>query len=154
MKYFFSVLVFSSLLLIACNRKAIPDGNTVSAKNQTDKKGKAGAGETTDPSQKKDEVVADPDAEKGKDPVNEPVPTSLPAIPPPSTKPATGEKPSETEMGKVIYNTRCNKCHGSKNVGNYTMAKWESILKTMVPNAKLSGEEESLLIAYIRANAK
>jgi hypothetical protein len=43
------------------------------------------------------------------------------------------------EMGKTDYTSRCNKYHAAKKVNHYTIAQWESILKTMVSNAKLSG---------------
>lgn len=63
-------------------------------------------------------------------------------------------KPSDEESGKNIYTTKCTNCHAAKAAGTYTMNQWESILKRMIPKAKLTGDEESQLVAYIRANSK
>lgn len=133
--------------VIACTRKVAPDsGASVTKQAETGKKEKA------EPGQKTEETVYDPDSEKGKPPTSE-QPAVPPSLPPPNA-PKGPEKPSDEEMGRSVYTSNCTKCHAAKNVKNYTFAKWESILKTMVPNAKLTAEEESYLVAYIRANAK
>ena len=71
--------------------------------------------------------------------------TNLPALP---------EKASDEDMGSAIYSAKCTKCHAAKTVSNYTMRQWDSILKSMVPNAKLSNEEAEQVTAYIRSRAK
>lgn len=68
--------------------------------------------------------------------------------------PADPEKPSEEETGKVVYAGKCGRCHALKNVSSYTFTQWGGILKTMIPNAKLSADEESQVVAYIKAHAK
>ena len=70
------------------------------------------------------------------------------------TSPATSQKPSDDVSGRTVYAAKCSKCHGLKEVSAYTYNQWESILKTMVPRAKLSSDEESQVLAFIRANAK
>lgn len=106
--------------------------------------------------QKKDEPVEDPDKEKGKPPTSEPSSTPAPTAPtaPAPNMPKGPEKPSDEEMGKSLYSSKCGSCHATKNVRNYTFSQWEPILKRMIPNAKLTAEEESYVVAYIRANAK
>lgn len=145
------IIVLSVLLtvaLLACTRKVAPDsGATRMRQTETAKK----EGEEVQ-QKKEDEPAYDPDSEKGKPPTSEP-PVNPPTLPPPST-PKEPEKASDEETGRTIYNSKCKQCHAAKNVSRYTLAQWESILKTMVPNAKLSAEEEYFLLAYIRANAK
>lgn len=147
-------LVFLLTGIVAgCSKKVVPDSNKTAKTAKMSDEGKEKQG---DPSQKTEEHVEDPDLEKGKPSSNEPapVPPTNPQPPPPTNMPKGPEKSSSEDMGKAIYNTKCNKCHGSKNVKNYTFNQWESILKTMVPNAKLSGEEEGYVVAYIRANSR
>lgn len=135
------------MFFMACTRKVAPGSEaTVTKQAETGKKDQAEAG------QKTEETVYDPDSEKGKPPTSE-QPALPPTFPPPEAPKGPG-KPSDVEMGRSIYTVKCSNCHAAKNVKNYTFNKWESILKTMVPNAKLSSEEESYLVAYIRANAK
>ena len=142
-----TIAVLLTLSVLACTRKVAPDSGATGTKQaETGKKDPAEAG------QKTEEPVFDPDSEKGKPPTSE-QPAVPPSLPPPDA-PKGPEKPSDESMGRSIYSSNCTKCHAAKNVKNYTFARWESILKTMVPNAKLSSEEESYLVAYIRANAK
>lgn len=61
---------------------------------------------------------------------------------------------TETENGRIIFTTKCTKCHEMKKTGNYTIVQWDNILRSMVPKAKLSADEEKQVTAYIKANAK
>jgi mono/diheme cytochrome c family protein len=56
--------------------------------------------------------------------------------------------------GKTIYTNRCGRCHGLKNTENYTQQRWENILKSMIPKAKLNDEEAKQVTAYVMANSK
>jgi cytochrome c5 len=56
--------------------------------------------------------------------------------------------------GKTIYVNRCARCHGLKNTENYTQQRWENILKTMIPKARLNDDEAKRVTAYVMANAK
>lgn len=69
-------------------------------------------------------------------------------------KASVAQKPSDEEAGQKLYNSKCTKCHGAKNISAYTVNQWESILKSMVPKAKLSADEETAVTNYIRAHAK
>lgn len=143
----FSIMVLLTLVVVACTRKVAPDSGASGTK-QTETTKKDGE----EVPQKTEEPVYDPDSEKGKPPTSEP-PVTPPNVPPPSA-PKAPEKGSEVDLGKSVYASKCNKCHAAKNVSRYTLVQWETILKVMVPNAKLTAEEESYLYAYIKANAK
>ncbi len=93
------------------------------------------------------------EAEKTTEPTK-PVESSIPALPPAKPMSSLPNKPSEEESGKNVYSTKCGTCHALKNTGNYTFNQWEVILKKMVPNAKLSADEESQVVAYIKGNSK
>ncbi len=58
------------------------------------------------------------------------------------------------EQGKSVYAVKCSRCHVLRVTGNYTMDQWDNILKKMIPNAKLTAEEEKRVVAYIRSEAK
>jgi len=58
------------------------------------------------------------------------------------------------EAGKTVYSTKCTKCHPAKTVENYDVARWEGILKAMIPKAKLDETESAQVTAYVNANAK
>ena len=57
-------------------------------------------------------------------------------------------------VGKTVYTTRCNRCHGLKNTENYTEQQWTGILKNMIPKARLNEDESKQVTAYVMANAK
>lgn len=71
-----------------------------------------------------------------------------------ASSPTVPNKPSEAEAGITVYNGKCTKCHAPKPVSNYTYSQWEGIMKKMVPNARLTADEETLVMAYVKANAK
>lgn len=57
-------------------------------------------------------------------------------------------------VGKTVYTTRCNRCHGLKNTENFTQQQWDNILKSMIPKARLNDDEAKQVTAYVMANAK
>ena len=67
-----------------------------------------------------------------------------------------GPKYSKADLsaGQVIYETNCVKCHKAKPVENYTPEKWTTILKAMVPKAKLDSVQAMQVTAYVNKNAK
>jgi mono/diheme cytochrome c family protein len=74
-----------------------------------------------------------------------------------SNKTSTETKTSNAELtsaGQTLYTNRCGRCHGLKNTENYTQQRWENILKTMIPKARLNDEEAKQVTAYVLANAK
>jgi hypothetical protein len=83
------------------------------------------------------------------------------AVPAASTPPVTVDTtamaaadPAMLEAGKVIFNTKCAKCHPAKVVENYTVEKWVGILQAMIPKAKLDETESAQVTAFVNANAK
>ena len=56
--------------------------------------------------------------------------------------------------GKAIYETKCTRCHGMKPTTFYTADRWNGILKSMVPKARLTETETQEVTAFVRANAK
>ncbi|MGQ0737836.1 MAG: hypothetical protein ACT4OJ_02145 [Bacteroidota bacterium] len=121
-----------TLIVAACTKKALPpeayDVRPVDKKTAAEKP----ATDASKPAEEKAETTAQP----------------------PPKDPAAPNKPSEEETGKAVYASKCTKCHAAKNVGNYSFNQWELILKKMVPNAKLSADEENQVVAYIRAHSK
>ena len=150
MKRIIAAFVFISILLIACTKKAVPSGSRRSsepgeARNKTTQPGDGSPVNTVHP---EDLASADTKTASKDNSSTGTKPNELP------TGPNAPNKPDAEELGKSIYSSKCNKCHGAKNVKNYNLTQWEGILKSMVPNAKLSTEEENYLLAYIKANAK
>jgi mono/diheme cytochrome c family protein len=70
---------------------------------------------------------------------------------------ATGSRATASatiEAGHTVYTSKCGRCHGLKDPANYTAERWEPILKSMAPKARLSDEETAQVRAYVQANAK
>lgn len=75
--------------------------------------------------------------------------------PPKSAKPAvTGTTPEMLEAGKKIYGGKCVRCHDLKEPDVYDASKWETILKSMIPKARLNEQQAGELKAYVMSNAK
>lgn len=71
-----------------------------------------------------------------------------------TSAPAPAPDPAMVEAGKTVFNTKCTKCHAAKVVDNYTVDKWNSILKSMIPKAKLDDTEAAQVTAFVTAGAK
>ncbi|MBL1410594.1 c-type cytochrome [Sphingobacterium faecale] len=56
--------------------------------------------------------------------------------------------------GNAIFKNSCGSCHKLKQPETQTAEKWNSIIKRMIPKAKLSDEEGKLVRAYVIANSK
>lgn len=85
--------------------------------------------------------------------------TEQPPAPPPTPPPPGVEmRPAFTEAevaaGKIVYETKCTRCHAAKPVDSYTTQRWPGILKSMVPRSKLDSVETRQLTAYVMTNAK
>jgi|SRR6185369_555788 len=79
-----------------------------------------------------------------------PIINNTPAVS--STTVATDE--TTISLGKTVFESRCGRCHGLKNVGDYTEQRWDGILRTMAPRARLTEAETQQVAAYLKANAK
>lgn len=53
------------------------------------------------------------------------------------------------EEGRVIYTTKCNTCHGLKNIPNRSESSWKHEIDDMSPKAKLTAKEKELMTQYI-----
>lgn len=51
--------------------------------------------------------------------------------------------------GKLIFDTKCQKCHATENAKDYTTEQWAHILPEMSKKARLSTEEDANITAYI-----
>ncbi|HYG15382.1 MAG TPA: hypothetical protein VEC12_06470 [Bacteroidia bacterium] len=56
---------------------------------------------------------------------------------------------NELQNGHTIYTTKCNKCHGLKNIMKLTESHWDHEIDEMAPKAKLTAEEKETLKKYI-----
>lgn len=131
MKKIVSFSIIVTFILIACAKKVVPTTTSATTSSKTT------ATTKTNEVSKPVEMAQPVEHKEAKE-----------------EKSAVPQKVSDEETGKVVFNTKCSKCHAPKNVSSYTFTKWEGILKTMIPNAKLSGDEENQLVAYIKANSK
>ena len=59
----------------------------------------------------------------------------------------------DLSAGERLYATRCARCHDLPKPSKYTMERWEPILSTMIPRARLSGVEAANVRAYVKANS-
>jgi len=81
--------------------------------------------------------------------------TSTEITPAETSKSNTGTvEVSSIAAGKTIYETKCARCHGLKPISDYTSERWDRILKSMVPKAKLTETETRQVTAYVKFNAK
>jgi len=71
--------------------------------------------------------------------------SGLPAMEPANTEAASIEALS----GLRIYESKCGGCHELKNVRAFTRQRWRTVLPDMMAKAKLKGEEQQRLIAFI-----
>lgn len=133
----FVVLVVT--MAVACTKKMAPSGTPVTQKTTDNLPQK--------PDEETDTRAADEAKEKGK--TYEPVPGNT------DTKPANApEKKDDIMEGRLIFTSKCSKCHATKEVSAYSASKWQSILKQMVPKAGLNATEEAQLRAFISLNTK
>jgi len=146
MKKIICIAMAGALIVSACNKKSVPSTS-----------GTSGSSSSTSSTSSKEEskstsvVTTKTDAQNQADLEAKRKEEQRQAE---QAKAAAPEKPSDEVSGQNIYTTKCAKCHGAKPVGNWTFNQWEGILKSMVPKAKLNADEESQLIAYIKAHAK
>lgn len=86
---------------------------------------------------------------------------AVPTVADRTEHPAAPAKPAEPivsaadlEAGKVVYTTKCSRCHATKPLENWTAEGWQPILKSMIPKAKLDSVQSAQVTAYVKANAK
>jgi cytochrome c5 len=56
---------------------------------------------------------------------------------------------ADLNNGEVLYTKSCNRCHGYKNPQSRSAEKWNRIIPKMSKKAKLSNDEELLLLKFV-----
>ena len=79
--------------------------------------------------------------------------TNFPDAPKSSQLPVDNS-PESIAAGKIIFETKCTGCHELKDTKIYSADRWSSILKNMMPRAKLNNQEAKQVASYVMANAK
>src|SRR5262245_49043344 len=60
----------------------------------------------------------------------------------------------DASRGKVIFMNRCARCHDLPSPAQYSFERWEAILKSMIPRARLNEEQGIHVTAYVKENSK
>jgi len=55
---------------------------------------------------------------------------------------------ADTLVGKEVFVTRCGRCHELPKPEQFTFHRWNEILTTMVPKARLTAEQSAHITAY------
>lgn len=77
----------------------------------------------------------------------QPPPEVVTTFPPPATI------APDTAIGRMVFVNRCGKCHGLPEPAQFNFEKWEGILVSMMPKAKLNEAQKIHIRAYIKENA-
>jgi hypothetical protein len=70
-----------------------------------------------------------------------------------SNYPPQATVPPDTVAGKSIYTTRCGRCHDLPLPAQFSAARWDDILPTMFPRARLTNEEALHVRTWVLVNA-
>ena len=86
------------------------------------------------------------------------VPTVTERTPTPAATTETASTATKTTVnvaaGKTTFEAACKRCHDLPNPGAFTTTRWEGILKSMIPKARLDAAQAANVTAYVMANAK
>lgn len=58
---------------------------------------------------------------------------------------------SQLARGRIIYVTKCAKCHAPEPVQKYTRTEWHQILPEMVEETRLNATDASAVMAYVES---
>jgi len=75
-------------------------------------------------------------------------------VQPEAPKSVTSDVKPDLAIGKVLYETRCARCHDAPSLKKYDEQEWKGYLNTMMPRARMSPEERVHVTAYVKANCK
>jgi hypothetical protein len=70
------------------------------------------------------------------------------------TAPDTLHIVPDIEGGLVVFTNRCSRCHGLPVTDQYTVKRWEIIMISMAPRARLDKNQTLNVTAYVKAHAK
>jgi hypothetical protein len=70
-----------------------------------------------------------------------------------TTFPTPGTIAPDTSIGKTVFINRCGKCHGLPEPVQFTAERWDGILISMMPKARLNEEQKIHITAYIKSHA-
>lgn len=62
---------------------------------------------------------------------------------------ANGDSIETLETGRRLLSTRCTACHSLEPLAKYTSAEWQTNVHHMANRAKLDGEQERQITAYL-----
>ena len=62
-----------------------------------------------------------------------------------------GASADDLERGAKLWNEKCGRCHRNHTPDDYTDAQWTKILAHMRTKAKLSGDEERLILEFAKS---
>lgn len=60
-----------------------------------------------------------------------------------------GTSENDLKDGKTIFDTKCTRCHASKEIVTRSEENWKKNIEKMAPRAKLSAEEKDKLTKYV-----
>ena len=58
---------------------------------------------------------------------------------------------SQLARGRIIYVTKCAKCHAPEPVQNYTRTEWHQIMPEMVEETHLNATDAAAVMAYVES---
>ena len=61
---------------------------------------------------------------------------------------------ADMEPGERLYYEACTLCHIPQDPKSHTKLQWESITRSMFPNAGIEGEDQKLILDFLYRNAK
>jgi len=67
--------------------------------------------------------------------------------------PPVADGSSQLARGRIIYVTKCAKCHAPEPVQNYTAAEWHTIMPEMVEETHLNPADAAAVMAYVESIA-
>jgi cytochrome c5 len=80
--------------------------------------------------------------------------TDFPEPPKSAKSPVVENSLEAIAAGKILFETKCNRCHDLKDTKVYTADRWATILRTMIPRARLNDEQAKQVTSYVMVNAR
>ena len=64
------------------------------------------------------------------------------------------KKEDDLVRGKMLYEKKCQKCHGLYDPSDFKLKIWKENLREMRQKAELSNEEYNLILGYLSKNCE